>query len=295
MAADRAYGIGRALRRIEAAIARRPATSLLVAVAFLSAVFLRFPGIDLWVSQRFFRAGEHFALSRQPLLVLLREFGSDLPVAVAVIGIAAILWKVMRPRHPSLLPPKLSWFLFLPWLTATVILVNGLMKPFWGRPRPRMVTDFGGDLAFAAAWTAGSCSGNCSFVSGESSAAATLFVLAILAPAAWRRPLAIVIGLLVLAISLNRVLFGGHFLSDVLLGWAVSLAVLILLHRLFFIVRPPWLADAALEARATRDGLAIQAGMAGLWHRLRRRRKAEVTAAPAPGAVPPPGEDGEAP
>jgi membrane-associated phospholipid phosphatase len=55
-------------------------------------------------------------------------------------------------------------------------------------------------------------------------------------------------------IGLNRIAFGGHFLSDVLLSFGLTFLVMALLHRLFVERPPAGLADPVLEARLTELG-----------------------------------------
>ena len=61
------------------------------------------------------------------------------------------------------------------YLVSTILLVNGLLKAYSGRPRPVDATLFGGDLGFVPAGDfSGACMANCSFVSGEAAAAGWL-------------------------------------------------------------------------------------------------------------------------
>ena len=74
------------------------------------------------------------------------------------------------------------------------------------------------------------CDDNCSFVSGEGSAAAWLVAAVALTPAPLRTvllPGTLAYGM---ALSLNRLAFGGHFLSDVLLSWSLTFLVTSLLY-----------------------------------------------------------------
>ena len=58
------------------------------------------------------------------------------------------------------------------------LLVNGILKQEWGRPRPVHVDTFGGRDAFKSWYeTDGTCPGNCSFVSGEGALVIVLVVL----------------------------------------------------------------------------------------------------------------------
>lgn len=94
--------------------------------------------------------------------------------------------------------------------------LNVLLKHTFERLRP--VHDHG--FASAAGW---------SFPSGHASAAMAVYGTACyliwcLAPSAWRRPAVAVTVALIMAIGLSRILLQVHFASDVMAGFAVSLA-----------------------------------------------------------------------
>jgi membrane-associated phospholipid phosphatase len=150
-------------------------------------------------------------------------------------------------------------------LVATLIvgpglLVNALFKDHWGRPRPALVTDFGGELPYVDVWRITRyCLHNCSFVSGEASTAIWLMAVGFVVPRRYRLPVLLVTGLYGLALSLNRIAAGRHFLSDVLLAWGVTALVIAVFYRLIYERPPPFLRDDRLEA-----------AMAGLASRIRR-------------------------
>jgi lipid A 4'-phosphatase len=97
-----------------------------------------------------------------------------------------------------------------------------------------MQTDlFGGDEAFVPAWWFGETGlGNRSFPSAEAAAAMYLVAFAMVAPKAWRQRIATFALLWAFAISLNRIAFGAHYLSDVLVAWGLTLIVILLLRSL---------------------------------------------------------------
>ena len=56
----------------------------------------------------------------------------------------------------------------------------------------------------------------------------------VLTPARWR-PVAVSVTLAyAVALSVNRLAFGGHFLSDILLSWGLTAMVMLALHRMTF-------------------------------------------------------------
>ncbi|HES76808.1 MAG TPA: phosphatase PAP2 family protein, partial [bacterium] len=105
------------------------------------------------------------------------------------------------------------------------LLVNGIFKEFWDRPRPVQTENFGGDFPYAPPLMIGEAAGGKSFPCGHCSAGFALAALWLL----WRkrRP-RLAAAALVLALALgsamgfSRIVAGGHYLSDVL--WAAWLS-----------------------------------------------------------------------
>ena len=144
------------------------------------------------------------------------------------------VWRdlVRNPRRLSLAGRR-ALVLIAGLALGSGLIVNGLLKSLWGRARPIQIEAFGGDADFTRAWqVSDQCLSNCSFVSGEGSSAAWMVAaVAVMSPPELRRwtlPLAIAYGA---ALSLNRIAFGGHFLSDILLSWALTGLVLTALYR----------------------------------------------------------------
>jgi membrane-associated phospholipid phosphatase len=69
----------------------------------------------------------------------------------------------------------------------------------------------------------------------------------------------IVAGVYAVLIGINRIAFGGHFLSDVLLSFSLTFLVMALLHRLFVERPPAALANPLLEAKLTALGRRLRA------------------------------------
>jgi membrane-associated phospholipid phosphatase len=95
-----------------------------------------------------------------------------------------------------------------------------------------MVDIFGGEAPYQPVWRISDwCQSNCSFVSGEASSAAWMVAAIVLIPARQRPFLAPPVVIYGLLLSLNRLAFGGHFLSDVVLSWTISGLVFAVLFR----------------------------------------------------------------
>lgn len=219
---------------------RKAAIALAVLTLAALGVFSAFPAIDLTVSGWFYREGEGFWLAGNPWIEALRNGIWNLSIAVFAFSILALGFALVR--RPLLgVDAREAGFIFLLYLLGPILLVNGVFKSYWGRARPVDVAEFGGLAAFTPPWLpADQCVANCSFVSGEGSAAtALLLAFVVLAPDAWRilsrRAFAIYVlagGILPGAGLALRVMTGRHFLSDTVFAVLLVLALGLGLHRL---------------------------------------------------------------
>jgi membrane-associated phospholipid phosphatase len=236
-----------------------PIVLALLYCLIVSLVFLAWPAIDLWFSGAFYDSLSGFAAADDPALRLLRASGNWAMDIVIVVVLASLVGKIAWPSRGSLVPPSVSLFLLSTLAVATGLLVNVILKDHWGRPRPRTVTAFGGDLPYVEVWRISRyCLGNCSFVAGEASSAIWLTALAFVVPRRWRWPVLVVTGLFALALSVNRIAFGGHFLSDVMLSWGLTALVIAVLYRVVIARPPAWLENDRLEAGLARIGNAVR-------------------------------------
>lgn len=240
-------------------IRENPIAVVLLGVAALSAFFLAFPGIDLWFSDLFHRDRGGFWLRRNDLLGLLRT-SHDVLLAVLVFALAASpVVKIARPGRPSPIPPNIVVFLLVSLVLGPLLLVNAVLKNNWGRPRPIQLDAFGGDAPYVEVWRISDwCASNCSFVGGEASSATWFIAVALVLPQRFRAAAVTVAIVYAGLLSLNRIAFGGHFLSDVLISVALTLLVIALTYR-FVIRNPPrWLENATLERGLARIGHALR-------------------------------------
>lgn len=209
-----------------------PIVLCLSATLALSALFWMAPALDVAASDLFYRAGSGFPLSQEPLLKAFRK-SADLCLAVLLLGLLLHLgWRVARRGLDALVHLRRSLFLMAALAVGPGLVVNGLLKSGWGRPRPVTVDLFGGEAPYQPVWVISDwCASNCSFVSGEASSAAWMVAAIVLIPAALRPVLAPPIVVYALLLSLNRLAFGGHFLSDIVLSWSLSGLVFAVLFR----------------------------------------------------------------
>ena len=118
------------------------------------------------------------------------------------------------------------------FLIATMVIGPGLIvnlgfKDHWHRPRPIQTQDFNGPSPFTPWYDDnGGCKKNCSFPSGEASTGFWMVAPASVLPPPWRIPAMVAAFAFGVGASLLRLAFGGHYLSDVLLGGLVTLIVI---------------------------------------------------------------------
>jgi len=187
-------------------------------ILLLGTALFRLTEADVAISQLFYSAAsqEWPLLRAQPwrgiycygvLPGLALGFGG---LAVALLG---FFWGRLRPWR------RAGLFFALLLLLGPGLLVNGLFKPHWMRPRPVQTAAFGGPEQFEPVWDMGRNAHGRSFPSGHASMGFYLMAPAFLFYAR-RRRLALAwfgVGLAGGAVmGLTRIVQGGHFASDVL-------------------------------------------------------------------------------
>lgn len=205
----------------------------------LLALFHAFPQIDIAVAHYFFDSFDchepqavalacgNFPNAAEDILIRLRKVLFYLPSMAALF----LLWLLIEclQHHGATYNRAKTRTLSLTLLSFIIgpyLLVNLGLKTFSGRPRPNDTDLFGGELNFAAAGSfSGLCDKNCSFVSGEAAGAGWLACLILLLPVRLRSVLGPPIVIVSVTMAAMRVSFGGHYLSDVLLGWLLSVTV----------------------------------------------------------------------
>lgn len=235
-----------------------------LATALTAALVLGFfPGLDREVARLFFDS----ELGAFPVTLTewghrLRWLGMYLPHLGWMAATAAIAIALLRPSRPMPMRPSIAIFLIVTAIAIPAVVVNAGFKQNWGRPRPVHIVEFGGKQDFQPWWSnAGTCARNCSFMSGETSAAAMLVGVATLAPLTIR-PFAIgLAALFTLLTGLMRVAFGGHWLSDVLLGGSVSVLLMLVARHIILVSRG--IEDEEARLALSHTGLLLRASLLG--------------------------------
>lgn len=194
-------------------------------------VFIVWPQLDLVVAGLFYRGNGHF-VGDTPLGRAVRHVCESVPFVI--MAVAVILHVLRRSGRSDIGAPNGAGILMMAASLALGpgLLVNVVLKDHSHRPRPVQVSEFGGTAAFRPFYRLdGGCGSNCSFVSGEGSAAFWTVAPALLAPPPFRLP-AVAAALAFGAVTgALRMAFGGHFLSDTVFGALLTWLVVLVSWR----------------------------------------------------------------
>jgi lipid A 4'-phosphatase len=232
-------------------------TGLFIALSLALVIGLLFglyPELDLKLAALFYDPKTRiFPLKLDWLAGVARDAAMWIAWGLAAPAIAALIVKLLRPDRPLMMSGRAILFLLATLTLSAGVLTNLTFKSYWGRPRPVVVTEFGGDLPFVPWWDPrGDCGRNCSFFSGEGATAFWTLAPAALTPPTWR-PLAYAAATVFgVATSGLRMAFGGHFFTDVAIAGLVTFLVIWLAFALIYRWSSTRLTDAQIDAALTR-------------------------------------------
>lgn len=219
----------------------RTLPTLLALILIVFVIWMRDPTLDLRLSAAFYENG-HFVGAEAGLVQTLRAQFWNLSLGLAWLSLGAVLAAYIL-RRDIFGVRRRDWNIIL-WgfLLGPGLLVNGILKTYSGRARPRDVLQFGGDHFFTPiGQIANQCLRDCSFVSGEVSGitAACLGMWMILSAHRQRfsHEVEVMARCGILAIFAfvfwQRVASGGHFASDALLAALFTALITVILHRVW--------------------------------------------------------------
>jgi|SRR5262245_20155520 len=251
-------------------------TGLLIVLgiaAVAGIVFAVYPELDLAISRPFYdAASQDFPLRFHPTLAWLRSESMWVVTALIAPAVVALVLKLLLPFTRMLMSGRAAVFLIATLILGPGLFVNVLMKDYWPRSRPIDVPEFGGSERFVPWWDPrGVCPKNCSFVAGESAGAFWALAPAALTPPAWR-PLAYAAAVAFgTAVGGLRVVFGGHFFTDVVFAGISMFLIVWLMHGVIYRWRPTRLSDTVVEQALERITLPIYRAVAGIVARRNKR------------------------
>lgn len=203
---------------------------LALGIAFLT------PGLDLTVTRHFYQNGHFTGTPTFNFLYIWGPLFADVVVASALIGwIASYLSQRARKWRPHAL------YLVLVLGIGSGLIIHGVFKDHWGRPRPKQVLEFGGKQPFRAIYQPNFFSQpepSKGFPCGHCSTGFYFFAFYFLGQRLkkqWLSFLGMALALLLGGLlSYMRIAQGGHFLSDTLISGIIMWLSAFALDRLLF-------------------------------------------------------------
>ncbi|HZW37188.1 MAG TPA: phosphatase PAP2 family protein [Candidatus Deferrimicrobiaceae bacterium] len=242
-----------------------PELAALLATAAAVTVLFSFTRLDIEAARWFYHPGEAdpWPVAIQPLWHLFYRSAPWVTGSLAVGGAALLLAGIVRGK--SRRSRLIGIFLLLCVAIGPGLIVNGILKDHWGRPRPRQIVEFGGSMKYVPPLLPARTHGK-SFPCGHCSVG----YLYAAGWWAWRRSrpkrgaVSLAVGVtLGTLLGLGRMAAGGHFLSDVAWSGLISLGVAHVLY--YYVLRIPAREDSreALYPRIVQNSRWRAAAIAG--------------------------------
>jgi lipid A 4'-phosphatase len=195
--------------------------ALQLAVLLLMTALLETFDVDRRLAAHFFRSGDGWYLTKAPVWAWLYAYGT-IPGLILTLGALAVwLAGLYAPGLKAWRKPCL--LVVLTTVIGAGLLVNAVLKQYWGRPRPDQTIEFGGKWAYRPIFSPGTPGQGASFPCGHCTMG--FVFLAMIGLRRQKKLLAvggvaicIVLGVL---LSAARIVQGAHFLSDTI--WSLGI------------------------------------------------------------------------
>ena len=174
-------------------------------------------------------------------------------VPALILALTSFVVLMLGIGHPLRRFRKLSLYLLSCLALGPGLITNGLLKAFWGRPRPKQISDFGGEFEYEPLLTIDLSSSGKSFPCGHATMGFYFLSLGLALRHRNRNLSNIVlfIGLILgTLIGYARLVQGGHFPSDTLWAAGVCWGVSLGLYYAFKLHTTPLLQPTPKKKRA---------------------------------------------
>lgn len=191
--------------------------------------------IDLTIQKQFYTTEKGWYLRDAPIWAFLYSYGTVPGIIFSLLSLFGVFFASIYPR---LLPYRRKFLVVV--LTAILgagIIVNAVLKPYWGRPRPREVKAFNGLWEYRHPHQIGIPGQGKSFPCGHCTMGFLFVTMFFFADKSRRLAIAggvfgILYGSL---IGLCRMVQGAHFLTDAI--WSLG-AILLVSIPLYYLILP---------------------------------------------------------
>ena len=203
---------------------------------FFVLFFILFPKFDIFFSKLFFFE-EKFISDKYVFIRSLRSFLKDSMIAISIVSFLLIMVNFFfKKKKKPILKPR-TRLILIGFIVGPVIgcglIANFYFKDNWGRARPINIQEFGGEKIYTQPFIiSDQCERNCSWISGEASAAFSFIAGTIIIKSPIFFLLNIIFGIIV---SFCRIAMGGHFLSDNIFAMIFMIYLAIIYKYLVFL------------------------------------------------------------
>ncbi len=202
--------------------------SILLVLLIAGTAIIGFTGMDMKLERMFYSPSDGWKTGDAQPWKFLYHYGNIPALILSVGSLVLLLMTFISVKY--VMYRKIALFFVLVMLVGPGLVVNLGFKNYWGRNRPRHVTELGGNGQYMQVWETGTAGQGKSFPCGHATMGFYLFAPYFLLRAS-RKLLSLVslsLGIgMGLLIGIARMLQGGHFASDVL--WAGGLVYLVAL------------------------------------------------------------------
>jgi len=239
--------------RHNAVCIRRSCLSELIVLAALmlgTLILFGLTDLDRELASLFFRpanADSPWPYARMPIGRLVYHSAPFLTAALSLTALAGLAWGFVRRRQSHY--RRYAGFVLLAVALGPGLVINGILREQWGRPRPRQTEQFGGEYAHHRVHEPGASRKCKSFPCGHSSVGFAFCVFYFLLRRSRRKAafLALSVSILMgLVLGIARMADGGHFSSDVL--WSGYIVFLVAWLLYYFVLRIPQAEKRRVEA-----------------------------------------------
>lgn len=151
-----------------------------------------------------------------PIFGFLYQYGV---IPALFVGLGSLFLLVLSfPLRPLCKFRRIFLYLFLILALGSGLITNGILKEFWGRPRPSQLKSYGGIQSYEPILYYNPASFGKSFPCGHATMGFYFFGVALLFRKRVRAALLVAALVFGMVMGLARNSYGGHFLTDVL--WA---------------------------------------------------------------------------
>jgi len=185
-----------------------------------------------------FFSQSNWAFGQNTFFVWLYSYGAYFSIGLIVLSIIGWILSFIFSQWQSY--RKICVLILLTAAIGSGFLINGVLKPYWGRPRPVQIEQFGGPWEYREFYEPGIAARGQSFPSGHVSIV-SLFLVCVFA---WKQSRRLAISgvlfgtILTISMSICRMAQGGHFLTDTI--WAAGSMILtaMVFENIFFKENP---------------------------------------------------------